>query len=171
MILPKTFSFQNIQINLNSMTWMTLKPLGVIFQALNLCSLNDLNSLNNLNGLDNLDSLISSKNLLILMVGSFLAPKWPILVPFCGIDHQKSNFSQISDTFSVGGCWGQPMLLFWKVVDETQMVKPPEPTIHHNSEKYLILLPLRAIYFRSFHYETPCMLRLRKNVIKVKMNL
>ena len=62
------------------------------------------------------------------------------------------NFS----TFSVGGCWGQPMLLFWKLVDETQMVKPPEPTSHHNSRKYLILLPLRAIYFRSLHYETPC---------------
>ena len=62
------------------------------------------------------------------------------------------NFS----TFSVGGCWGQPMLLFWKLVDETQMVKPPEPTSHHNSRKYLILLPLRAIYFTSLHYETPC---------------
>ena len=36
------------------------------------------------------------------------------------------------------------------------MVKPPEPTIYHDSKKYLILLPLRAIYFRSFHYETPC---------------
>ena len=40
--------------------------------------------------------------------------------------------------------------------DETQMVKHLEPTIHHNSKKYLILLPLRVIYFRSFHYETPC---------------
>ena len=47
------------------MTWMTLKSLGVIFQALNLCSLNDLNSLNNLNGLNDLDSLISSKKLLM----------------------------------------------------------------------------------------------------------
>ena len=43
------------------------------------------------------------------------------------------------------------MLLF----DETQMVQPPELTSHHNSRKYLILLPLRAIYFGSFYYETP----------------
>ena len=50
------------------------------------------------------------------------------------------------------------MLLFLKVIDETQMVKPPEPTSHHNSKKYLILLPLRAIYFRSLYYETPCMM-------------
>ena len=39
------------------------------------------------------------------MIGSFLAPKWPILVPFCGMDHQKSNFSLIFDTLPVGGCW------------------------------------------------------------------
>ena len=90
------------------------------------------------------------------MVGSFLATKWPILIRFCWILHQKSKFSLISDTSSVGGCWGQPILFFWKLVDETQMVIPPEPTIHHNSKKYLILLALRAIYFRSFHYETHC---------------
>ena len=34
------------------------------------------------------------------------------------------NFS----TFSFGGCWGQPMLLFWKLVDETQMPKPQKYT-------------------------------------------
>ena len=31
----------------------------------------------------------------------------------------RLNFS----TFSVGGCWGQPMLLFWKVVDENSNVQ------------------------------------------------
>jgi hypothetical protein len=41
----------------------------------NFCSLNDLNSLNNLSGLNDLNSLFSSKKLLILMVGSYLAPK------------------------------------------------------------------------------------------------
>ena len=46
------------------------------------------------------------------------------------------------------------------------MVKPPEPTIHHNSKKYLILLPLKAIYFRSLHYETPCMYRFSKFVLQ-----
>ena len=35
------------------------------------------------------------KNYLILMVLSSLAPKLPILVPFCGLDHQKFNFSLI----------------------------------------------------------------------------
>jgi hypothetical protein len=42
----------------------------------------------------------------------------------------------IFSTFSVGGCWGQPMLHFWKLVDETQISKPPEPTRHHNAIKW-----------------------------------
>ena len=74
---------------------------------------------------------ITNKNFLILIVESSLAIKRPILAPFCGMDHQKSNFSLISDTLSVRGCWGQPMLLFWKLVGETQISKPFEATRHH----------------------------------------
>ena len=48
------------------------------------------------------------------------------------------------------------MLLIWKLVDETQMSKPHEYTGHHDSRKLLILVPLRAIYFSTFQYETPC---------------
>ena len=53
-------------------------------------------------------------------------------------------------------CWGQPMSFFWKLVDKTQMCNPPEATRHRNLMKLLILLPLRAIYFRSFQCEIPC---------------
>ena len=94
----------------------------------NLCSLIDLSSLCNLTGLNSLYSPISSKNFLILMIWIFLAPKWPILVLFCEMDHQKSNFSLIFGTLSVGGCWGQPMLLFWKLVVKTQMPHTQEYT-------------------------------------------
>ena len=69
------------------------------------------------------------------MVGSSLQPKWPIPVPFWGIEHQKSNCSVLSDTLSVGGCGGQPMLLFLTQVDETQISKPPKPTTNHISIK------------------------------------
>ena len=48
------------------------------------------------------------------MIWSSLPHKWPIQVPFCGMDHQKSNFSLISGTLSVGGHWGQLMLVFLK---------------------------------------------------------
>ena len=36
------------------------------------------------------------------------------------------------------------------------MSTPPKATRHHNSTKLLILLPLRAIQFRPFQYDTPC---------------
>ena len=63
-----------------------------------------------------------------------------------------SNFS----TLSIRGCWGQPILLFWKLVDKTQISKPPEPTRHHNSIKLWILLSLRADLLYILQYETPC---------------
>ena len=37
-------------------------------------------------------------------------------------------------TFSVGGCWGLSILLFWKQMEETQMSTPPEDTRHPNSK-------------------------------------
>ncbi len=126
------------------------------FRPKNLCSLNDLSGLNSLNGLNDLDSLISSKTLLILMIWSSLAPKWPLPIPFCGIDGQKSNFSLISHILSVGGCWGQPMSFFGKQVDETQISAPPEATRHHKSKKILLLLSLRANLKSQFRNEIPC---------------
>ena len=35
--------------------------------------------------------------------------------------HSNSFFQKIFLNFSIGGWWGQPMSLFWKLVDETQM--------------------------------------------------
>ena len=68
---------------LNSRTWMTLMTSLVLFPDLkNLWSLIDLGSLCNLNGLNSLYSSIPSKIILILMVWSSMAPKWPIIVIF-----------------------------------------------------------------------------------------
>ena len=45
---------------------------------------------------------------------------------------EKKNFWQSwklmlnISSVSVGGCWGQPLLLFWKLVYETQIPKPKE---------------------------------------------
>ena len=60
----------------------------------NLCSLIDLKGLCNLTGLNSLCSHILWKNFPILMVWSSITPKWPIVVIFCGMDYQKSKFSQ-----------------------------------------------------------------------------
>ena len=96
-------------------------------------------------GLNDINRLNSWKKLLILMVGSTLASKWSKSVPFCEMDHQKPNFLLISDALSVGGCWGHPMLLFWKVVDETQMGNPRDHAARDISLKFSIFVPLRAI--------------------------
>ena len=48
------------------------------------------------------------------------------------------------------------MLLFFKLVDATQILKPPEPTTHHSSIELLIPLPLRADLLSTLQYETPC---------------
>ena len=90
------------------------------------------------------------------MVWLSLAPKWPTEVPFCGMDHQKSNISLIFDTLFVGGCWGQPMSFFWKLVEETKMYEPPEATGHHKLLKLSILLPIRDNLLCTLQCETPC---------------
>ena len=77
----------------------------------------------------------------------------------------KLNFG----TFYVGGCWGQPMALFWKLDVETQISTPPEATRHHNSTKLLILLPLRAIYLRPFQSDTPCTWPFKSNKFSEKL--
>ena len=48
------------------------------------------------------------------------------------------------------------MLLFLKLVDETQITTTPEDTSHHNSRKILVLLSLRAIYNATLRNEIPC---------------
>ena len=47
---------------------------------------------------------------------------------------------------------------FWKLVDETQMGNPSDHAARDIISKFSIFLPPRAIYFRSYHYETPCMM-------------
>ena len=48
------------------------------------------------------------------------------------------------------------MLLFFKLVDETQISKPPKPTWHHNSIKLRIVQHLRADLLVTLQYEIPC---------------
>ena len=66
-------------------------------------------------------------------------------------------------SFSVGGCWGQQMLLFWKQVVETQMPTTHEATRRHNSKNVdpstsqshlVLLIPLWDTLYRVSHIET-----------------
>ena len=88
------YFFQNIKIKLNSRTCMTLKSSVVIFQALetSAASTTSMASMT-------FTASFYQKKLLLLMVGYSEATKWPILVLFCGMDHQKPKFSLISVPF------------------------------------------------------------------------
>ena len=114
---------------MNSRTWKTLKSTVVIFQAL--------------------------KPLQPHWPQRPLQPNWPQqpLKPnfpkklhkpgtkitntgdFLWNGSSKIQFFTDFSTFSVGGCYGQPMLLFWKLIHESQISKPPEATMHHNLTK------------------------------------
>ena len=119
----------------------------------NLCSLNDLNSLCNLTGLN---SPISSKNFMILMVWSSMASNdqyWQFFVKWI---IKNPNFHWCMVPLSFGGCWGQPILLFWKLVDETQILWPHEYTSTFKRNLTCIFLSVRAILKETFQCETPC---------------
>ena len=147
---------QNIKIMLNSRTWMTLKSTAVIFQALEPRQPHWPQRPRQplwhhwplqpyfIKGNPGPDGWIIPGSKMI-KIG-----------PFFWNESSKIHFLQIFDTLAVRCCWGQLIQLFWKMVDKTQMATPPEHTRHHDSRKLLILLPLRAIYFSTFQYETPC---------------
>ena len=89
------------------------------------------------------------------MIWSSLAPKWPILVPFSAMDHQKSKFLLVYEPF------------LWEVVEESQcyffenrlmklkylnLLKPLGTIIHYN---YQFFYPSGPIYFALFNVRHP----------------
>ena len=90
------------------------------------------------------------------MVWSSMTWKWPIPVLFCGMNHQKYKFSLISVSFSVGGCWGQNMLLFWKLVDETQIPQSQEYTDTFKQNLTCTFLSIRGNLKYTLCHEGPC---------------
>ena len=70
------------------------------------------------------------------------------IIPGTKIEQYRSHFLEgiITNQIFHGylllfcrGCWSQPKLIFWKLVDKTQMSKPLEPTRNHNSQELTIL--------------------------------
>ena len=90
------------------------------------------------------------------MIWSSMAPKWPIIVIFCGMDNQKSKFLLIHGIFSVRGCWGQSRLLFWKLDDESQISKTQDHTDTFKHNLTSIFLSVRPKLLLTFQYEIPC---------------
>ena len=156
MILPIDFFFQNIKIKLNLRTCMTLKSSVVIFQAFK--PLRPQWPLQPQQPPWSQWPLQPHFIKKITASDDWITPCIKMTNTGSFLSNGSSKLQIFTDiwTFSVRGCWGQPMSLFWELVDETQMSTPPEPTRDHKSIKLSILLPLRAIYFSTFQYETPC---------------
>ena len=100
---------------LDPRTWLTLKNPLVIFLASETyaASLTSAASETLMASMTS-KALFPQKTSWFWWFHSHWAPKWPILVPFWGLDPQKSKFLHILGIFSVRGCRGQPTLLFWK---------------------------------------------------------
>ena len=91
------------------------------------------------------------------MVRWSLAPKWPILVHFCGMDHQKSNFLLILAPFLSEAVEDSRCYFFenWFMKLKIYNLLKPLGTITQLNYWY-IYLPLRADLLCAHHYETPC---------------
>ena len=78
------------------------------------------------------------------MIPSITAPKIPILVSQCEMDHQKPTVLLIFGTFSLGGCGGHPMRPKLNSKDKGQMLKPNEYPDNVKSNLTCIFLSVRA---------------------------
>ena len=151
----KSIFFQNIKIKLNSRTWMTLKSSVVIFQTLEPLQPQwplqpqqppwpqwplQPHFIKNITDCDGW-----------IIPGTKMTNTGPFLLN----ESSKIQFFTDISTISVGGCWGQPMLLFWKMIDETQISKPPEATIHHDSRNYGPFYPSEPFTFAHFNMRHP----------------
>ena len=72
------------------------------------------------------------------------------------------NFSN----FSFGGWWGQPISLFWKLVDETQIGTLRKYTDAFIIIKKLFLGGLRGLQSDSIWYEIPCISKIPRKTTK-----
>ena len=79
-----------------------------------------------------------------------MAPKRPILVSLCEMDHQKPNILSIFGTLSLGGHHMRPKL---NLKDKGQMSKPNEYTDNFKLNLTCIFLSVRATLKKHFALE------------------
>ena len=90
------------------------------------------------------------------MFSSTMAPKWPILVSQCGMDHQKPTILLIFGTLSLGGCGGHPMRPKLNLKVKSQMSKPNEYTDNIKSNLTCKFLSVRTKLKNPFCPQTLC---------------
>ena len=86
----------------------------------------------------------------------WLATKWPILVPFVWNGPSKTQIFTNICTFSVGGCWGQPILLFLKTGWWNSNTKPQNFRTTFKQILVCIFLSVTVNSKVTLLYEIPC---------------
>ena len=97
------------------------------------------------------------------MFPSTMAPKRPILVSQCEMDHQKSTISLIFSTLSLGGCGGHPMRSKLNLKDKSQISTPDEYTDNFKSNLICIFPSVRAKLKKPLCPRTQCSKGYRRN--------
>ena len=90
-----------------------------------------------------------------------MAPKRPILVSQCGMDHQKLTVLLIFGILSLGGCGGHPMRPKLNLEDKDQMSTPNEYTDNFKSNLTCIFPSVRAKLKKPLCPRTLCSERRR----------
>ena len=78
------------------------------------------------------------------MFPSIMAPKIPILVSQCEMDHQKPTISLIFSTLSLGGCGDHPMRPELNLKDKSQMSTSNKYTGNFKSNLICLFHSVRA---------------------------
>ena len=157
-ILISSTSFQNIKIKLNSRTWMTLKSSVVICQA--------LEPLQPQGTPKPKTTSMTSMTFTASFHQKNTAPDGWILPgnqmtntdPFLWHGSSKTQIFTDIWSFSIKGCWGQPILVFWKLFDEIKISKPQDfkTTFKKNSSlHYSICQSIQILQF-IMRYPVQC---------------
>ena len=151
MILPKQFLFQNIKMMLNSRTWLTLKSSVVIYQALEPLQPQWPQQPQQTQWPKwPQQPHFIKKKILFLIVQWSLAPKQPLLVHFCVMDHQKSNFllilaPSLSEAIEDSQCY---FFENWFMKLKIYYLLKPLGTI--TQQNYWFFYPSELIHFAIF---------------------
>ena len=103
------------------------------------------------------------------MFPSTMAPKRPILVSQCEMDHQKPTILLIFSTLSLGGCGGHPMRPKLNLKDKSQMSTPNEYTDNLKSNLICIFLSVRTKSKKPLCPRTQCMFITKKSGFQVRI--
>ena len=110
------------------------------------------------------------------MFPSTMAPKRPILVSQCEMNHQKPTVLLIFGTLSLGGCGGHPMRPKLNLKDKSQISTPNEYTDNFKSNSTFIFLSVRTKLKKTLCPRTRCtlyniILRTARNFLETRENV